>query len=133
MKNKIIIAGIIIAIIVGIIVIVVLNHKTSSFVLNNKEDGSIDITVQNASKDSGGVSEVTLQEGQKLKVKANLEKESSIKMKVKSSNADNNEEVVLDESFKQSEEREFELPSGDYNIIFTVEKVATGSMAININ
>lgn len=54
-------------------------------------------------------------------------------MKVKSSNADNNEEVVLDESFKQSEEREFELPSGDYNIIFTVEKVATGSMAININ
>lgn len=50
MKNKIIIAGIIIAIIVGIIVIVVLNHKTSSFVLNNKEDGSIDITVQNESK-----------------------------------------------------------------------------------
>ena len=132
MKNKLIVLGIIIAIILlGVVMIVIFNHSSSNFVLENKEDGSIIITAKNASKNSGGLGEVTLQEGQKLEVKANLEKESSIKVKVIPSNTDYNAETILDENFKQNEEHEFELPPGSYNIFFTAEKGATGNMTIN--
>ena len=132
MKNRLILIGIIIAIILGIILIVVFNHNTSNFLLENKEDGSFNITAKNAGEGSGGVGEVTIQEGQKIEVKANLEKEASIKVKATTRNSDNNEETVFDESFKQTEEREFELPSGSYNIFVTAEKSATGNMTINI-
>ena len=131
MKNKGLIIGIVIAIIVGIIIVVFFSNNVSTFFLDNEDEGSISISTKNASKGSGGVGEVTLQEGQKLEVKANLEKESSIKVKVKSSETDSNTENVLDESFKQNEEREFELPSGSYNVFVTVEKPATGNMTIN--
>ena len=116
----------------GIIMIVIFNHSSSSFVLENKEDGSMIINAKNASKDSGGIGEVTLQEGQKLEVKANLENESSINVKVIPSGTETDPEAVLNESFKQTEEREFEIPSGKYNVAVTTEKDATGSMTINI-
>lgn len=132
MKNKLILSGIIIAFIVVAIVIIIFNYSGSSFILENKEDGSIIITAKNASENSGGLGEVNLQEGQKLEVKANLEKNSSIKIKVMTANADSRAETVLDESFKQTEEREFELPSGDYNVFVTSEKGVTGNMTINV-
>ena len=124
--------GIITAIIVGVILIVVFNYSSSTFLLENKEDGSFTITAKNAGENSGGVGEITLQEGQKLEVKANLKKESSIKVKATTHDTDNNEETAFDESFKQTEEREFELPSGSYNIFVTAEKGATGNMTINV-
>lgn len=133
MKNKVILIGSIIAIVLIIVIVVVaLNHGTSTFVLENKEDGSINITAENAGENSGGVGEVDIQEGQKLEVKSNLEKEASINVKVKPFNTDNNSEAVLDENFKQTEESEFELPSGNYNVFVTAEKGAKGNMTINV-
>lgn len=132
MKSKLILVGIIIAIILVVIVIAFFNHSSSTFTLENKEDGSIIITAKNASNNSGGVGEVTIQEEQKLEVKANLKKNVPIKVKVILSGTEDNAETVLDESFKQTEEREFNLPSGSYNIFVTAEKGATGSMIINV-
>ena len=132
MKSKVILIGVIIAILLGVIVIVILNQNSSTFNLQNKEDGSITITAKNAGKNSGGIAQITLEEGQKLEVKANLEKKGSIKVQVTPSNTDNNAEAVLDETFKQEEQREFELPSGSYNIDFTTEKGTTGNMTVNV-
>ncbi len=135
MKSKLIIVGIIIAIILVVIVMVIVNHSnnsSSSFVLENKEDGSIIVTANNASENSGGIGEVTIQEGQKLEVKANLGEKGFIQMKVIPSSVDYKAEAVLNESFKKTEEREFELPSGIYNIFITAGKEATGNMTINV-
>ena len=132
MKNKVtLIGGIIAIILIIVIVIVIFNRDTSTFVLENKEDGSINITAKNAGENSGGVGEITIEEGQKLEVKANLEKEAAINVQVKLSNT-NDEEYVLDESFKQTEENEFELLSGSYNVFVTAKKGATGNMTINV-
>ena len=133
MKNKVtLIGGIIAIILIIVIVIVIFNRDTSTFVLENKEDGSINITAKNAGENSGGVGEITIEEGQKLEVKANLEKEAAINVQVKLSNTNDNEEYVLNESFKQTEENEFELLSGSYNVFVTAEKGATGNMTINV-
>ena len=132
MKSKVILVGIIIAIIVGVILIVVFNQNTSTFLLENKEDGSFAITAKNASEGSGGAGEIIIQEGQKLEIKANLEKKPSIKVKAITRYTEDGEETVFDESFKQTDEREFDLPSGSYNIFVTAEKGATGNMTINV-
>lgn len=128
MKNKLILIGSIVAIILVVIIIAIFIHNRSTFAIETKEDGSINIIAKNASENSGGMGEVTIQEGKKLEVKANLEKDPSIKMKITKSET----EVVLEENFKQTDEREFELPSGSYNIFITAEKGVTGNMTINV-
>ncbi len=133
MKRSYIIVGVIITvIIVAIIATFIFINGKSTFDLKSNEDGSISITTKNAGEGSGGVGEVTLQEGQKLEIIAELEKENSINVKVISLNSEDNKETVLDEVFKQNEEREFELSSGNYRVIVTAEKGATGSMNINV-
>ena len=51
-------------------------------------------------------------------------------MEVLNSNKDSETEVVLEESFTNSDTRTFELPSGEYTIRITAEKNATGNMSI---
>ena len=61
-----------------------------------------------------------------------IEKDAPINVKVVPASANNSAEAVLDENFKQTEEREFQLPSGSYNIFVTAGNGATGNMTINI-
>lgn len=132
MKNKNILISIIVLIIAVCVVvgIIFFGSKSSIIVVKSNDDGSITVTAQNASKDSGGIGYTTLKEGQKLEVKVDL-KNSSIKIEVETSNKDSVSKVVKEESFTNTDTRTFELPAGDYNIRIIAEEDATGSMTIN--
>ncbi len=132
MKNKKILVGIIVLIIAVCVVIGIMFFciKNSTFVVKNNDDGSVTVTAENASENSGGIGYITLKEEQKLEVKTDL-KNSSIKIEILSSNEDSIKDVIKEESFTKTDIRTFELPAGDYNIRITAEKDATGSMTIN--
>lgn len=132
MKNKKILVGIIVFIIAVCVVIGIMFFfiKNSTFVVKNNDDGSVTVTAENASANSGGIGYITLKEEQKLEVKTDL-KNSSIKIEILSSNEDSIKDVIKEERFTKTDIRTFELPAGDYNIRITAEKDATGSMTIN--
>ncbi len=129
-KNILIIILLVVAILIAICFFIRTNHTSSIFNVINNEDGSIAINAQKAGKNASGIGYITIEEGQKLEVRSNLNDNSSIKIEVLPKNIDATTKVLMEEIFTAIDAREFELPSGDYTIRITVEKNATGSMDI---
>ena len=129
-KNILIIILLVVAILIAICFFIRTNHTSCIFNVINNEDGSIAINAQKAGKNASGIGYITIEEGQKLEVRSNLNDNSSIKIEVLPKNIDATTKVLMEEIFTAIDAREFELPSGDYTIRITVEKNATGSMDI---
>ena len=121
--------------------------------IDNREDGSIAVMLDKADKGSGGVGYITVADGQKLRVNADLTKKSSVSIKVKPENANtfqsltsddeaetiintfqsvmsDDETVIMEETFTGVDNREFALPAGDYILLITAGKNASGNMEI---
>lgn len=155
MKNKKLLIGIIIAVAVVVVMAVVsaviLMNRTGkgSMIIDNGEDGVVTVTAENAGNGSGGLGYVTLADGQKLEVTANLEENSAINIEVwqtqESTVTDamteesdqllqeiigGTSQVLLEETFTGTDARSFALPSGDYSILITAQEGATGDMTI---
>lgn len=131
MKNKkVLIAVLLVIIVVAIIALICFNRTSSIFGVENDENGNIAVTAQNSDKNASGMGYITLQEGQKLEVRANLTDSSLIKIEVLPKNIDATTKVLMEETFTSIDAREFELPSGEYSIRITAEKSSTGSMDI---
>ena len=131
MNKKILIALCLVVVIVAIIIaIIYFNQTSSTFSVENGENGNIVVTAQKAGKDASGMGYITLQEEQKLEVRTNLTDKSSIKIEVLPRNIDATTKVLMEETFTAIDAREFELPAGEYTIRITAKKGATGSMDI---
>ena len=52
-------------------------------------------------------------------------------MEVIPSNIEYKTEIILEETLKGKESKEFQVPSGNYNIFFTAEKGTTGNVNIS--
>ena len=133
MKHIKIILGILIVIIIAVILIIINFKQTSStFSVENNDNGIIIVTAQKSGKNASGIGYITMKETQKLEVKANLKDKSSIKIEVFPKSEDTNQKILIEETFTSIETREFDLPSGDYTIRITTKKSATGSMEIKV-
>ena len=135
MKNKKVAIGIVVAtvaiIIVAVIIsIVLISNTKSTIAVKTNEDGSISVTAEKASENSGGVGYITLTEGQKLEVTTNLT-DGSINIEAVPSNEDATEENTVKGNFAKTDTQEYEIPAGEYTVRVTAEKDTTGSMTIN--
>ena len=111
----------------------------SEFVLDNTDEGTVEIIALNSEAGSGGLGYVTVEEGEKLHVKAELTNKSSIIMEVLSAeelsdadyvNGAEEAEVLLEESFSGKNEYEFEIPEGDYVLRISTTAKSTGTVSI---
>ena len=132
MKNKKVFIDIFVVIfVVVILAIIFFSSIKSTFSVENSEDGTtVTVILKNASENSGGIGYVTLKEGQKLEVEADLT-DSSVKIEVVSSDETSTKEVLIEKEFTKNDTQTFELPAGDYNINIEAQKNATGKMKIN--
>ncbi len=129
-NKKILIVVLLIIIAAAIIALICFNRTSSIFDVVNDENGNIAVTAQNSDKNASGMAYITLEEGQKLEVRANLTDNSLIKLEVLPKNIDATTKVLMEETFTSIDACEFELPSGEYSIRITAEKSSTGSMDI---
>ena len=111
----------------------------SEFVLDNTDEGTVEILALKAAEGSGGLGYVSVDDGEKLHVKATLTDKSDIKMEVVSaedlSDADyvngvKDAEVILVESFSGENEYEYEIPAGDYVLRMETAAKSTGTLSI---
>ncbi len=132
-QGKIVIAAIAAVIVIAgvIFAVVSANRKSSLFGVENRDDGTISVTAQNAAAESSGQGYITLAEGQVLSVRTNLTDRSSIKIEVLPREMDTSTGTVLEETFSAIDARTFELPQGQYTVRITASKGAEGSMEIS--
>ena len=103
--------------------------ESSSITVANSEDGMVTVTAENAEEKSGGLGYVTVEDGQKLEVKAELTGDSGIQIEVLLE--EDAEEALLEETITGSDTYEFAMPAGEYIVRIAAEKGASGSMTID--
>ena len=131
MKKKTLIITLCVAVaVVAVLAAVLLNRAPSSLTIVNNEDGTVEVTAENAARGSGAIGYITLEDGQELKVRSYLTDGSSIKIEVLPANVDAATDVLFEETFTAVDVGSFELPAGDYTLRITAEKGATGSMTV---
>ena len=95
--------------------------------VKSSEDGVVTVTAENAAAKSGGTGYVTVEEGQKLEVAAELAGNIQIEVVTE----ENTEEVLLNETITGSETYTFALPADEYIVRIAAEEGATGSVTID--
>ncbi len=131
MKKKIIIGSIILILIIGIaIALFIFMTKESTFKIETKSSNEVVVTTKNASKESGGVGYITLEEGQKIVVEANLEDKSTLKVEILPEKFDKNTKALKEKDFTKTDKEEYELAAGAYAISVTSQNKATGNLNI---
>ena len=96
-----------------------------SMKLDNGEDGIIKVTAENAGKKSEGVGYITIAEGECLVISPVLEK-GAYQVTVR----DGADKVILDESVEGKVMQAYPLDAGDYSLLITCTKTASGTMQI---
>ena len=128
MKDKLIIVGSIVIILIVILAAVIfVNYNKSTFTLEPKKDNSILVTVKNVKAEAGGFGYVTIKDGQKLEVKNSLTGKGTIDIQVSS---EASEKPVLEKTFKGHGSHTYKLAQGEYTVRVTAKKGVTGTMTI---
>lgn len=104
-------------------------RKLSTIKIDNKENNSVIVSANNASSNSGGVGYVTLSDGQKINIEANLKNDKTIKIEISKNKTD---KTLVTKEFKKEETKEYKLSQGEYAIHITAQKGATGKLKINV-
>lgn len=131
MKKKLLVTGLIVVVLAVIaIAVAISNHRSSIFTVENNDDGTIEVTAQNAAQDASGVGYITLEEGQMLMVRTTLTDHSTVGIEVLPAETDATTKTLLNEEFTAVDARHFEMPAGRYTIRITARKGATGSISI---
>lgn len=129
MKSKKVLIGIVVAVIAVIVAAIALSNRPSSvFGVESDENGHLHVTAQNAGADASAMGYVTIEEGQMLRVRANLTDNSSISIEVFPENVIG--EAVLEKTFTAIDAGQFELSAGTYAVRVTAGKGADGTMDI---
>jgi len=104
-------------------------QKTSTFEILSNEDGTIKVTAENATEDSGGMGYITLEEEQLLMIDANFSENSSVEVKIM---FEEPYEVEIEEQIIGDEDKVLELPVGNYAIDISANEGTTGSLIIGV-
>ena len=122
-------SGVVVFVLIIAIILFFALWKVSTIKIDNKENNSVLVSANNASSNSGGVGYVTLNDGQKINIEANLKNDKTIKIEISKNKTD---KTLVTKEFKKDETKEYKQSQGEYAIHITAQKGATGKLKINV-
>lgn len=128
-KKLMIGSGVVVLVLIIAIILFFALRKVSTIKIDNKENNSVVVSANNASSNSGGVGYVTLNDGQKINIEADLKNDKTIKIEISKNKTD---KTLVTKEFKKDETKEYKLSQGEYAIHITAQKGATGKLKINV-
>lgn len=128
-KTKWIIVAVLAAALIGLI-LYLNNQPASKFAVENNEDNTVTVTAENAAKDASGMGYITLQEGQKIKIRSNMTEGSSMLVEILPAEINAATKTLAEETITAVDILTYELPAGDYTVRITAQKGAKGTLDI---
>lgn len=128
-KTKWIIVAVLAAALIGLI-LYLNNQPASKFAVENNEDNTVTVTAENAAKDASGMGYITLQEGQKIKIRSNMTEGSSMLVEILPAEINAATKTLAEETITAVDILTYELPAGDYTVRITAHKGAKGTLDI---